>query len=1510
MVKTKGLKSISIENVNVKTDSNNVKLPSGNATADTKKDQTDNVVACAILGMISDVFYGKQLSSTDALQAASTLKTTIGSSFNSMDAIIEITTNINKNLDKIIDKSKTAIGTTKTSAVNVTNNNTLSDDVRIIKDSTMIIADAIRLNNTKRDESVLTYLDKIYGNIVKIEAKNTSSEIESHVIGNNNPQHIDVELKNTQDFKTILNSIKELGMSLVDSEKHTSNSDTITTGISNILNTVLQLSELNPKSQTRILYNLKFIQGSVLDKLLDIGKKISDVSKEYGGETDKKLVGFSVAIHSLVRALQPLAGFGFIAPLVMFGAVGLGAAIKVVNKFVIGNFDTKHAEEYKIATDTITDFGKTVALLGATLIVGSLLMTIVDTKNIAKFIAVETMFVGAMLALYAVIGSEIKTSMQGAEDFGKLVALSAAALIVGGLISMIPGFIQSAILFGLTLAAFVAGIMTIWRFASKGVSLSLTSAGEFGKLIAISAATILVGGLLFMVGGAKLIENVILFSVVLGAFVFGIMKIWAISTADTILAIEGAMQFAALITISAATLIIGGLVFMMGGDKLVKNILLFSVVLGAFVFGMSKVIGMLSSQTLNWKNVALSEIAMVGLIGILWLSAKAFDAIGYVWKNYSMGGIIATLGVMTLALSGVAVMVRGIMLLISGTGGIGGLLIAGAEAAMLGLVSIIWVTAKAMSAVAIAGKDMDENLKNVNWSTLVKNVYGFGSVATALTNLTPSLWTAYWAAQSLTYLSMAVSSAAVAMKNMVDLKIPIYEGTTQTGWLTLADEDFKKATTNTELIITSLARGVISGIDGHPEYFGRSWMSMLTGDNDAPAITAARAVCIVANAIAPLAEGLVAMSELKIPTYNADGSIKSYIGIGTDSTIFQKVSFNIENIITAAARGLVNGISNHPDLFNEGLFTNSPAENAAKTVMLVANAIKPIAEGLMAMENLKIPTFDSRGNIIGYTGLSTDTFNIVANNVEKIVTASARGLVNGVKNNTWLFGEGIFTDSPAMNAAKSINIVSGAINTIAKSIGMYAKGIFPVYEMDANGNWNPIKSTLKPVTSADMENAGKKIKQILTCVASALVSVVNDDKTGMFKSGMLSDSAALNAAEAVNKTAASITNILTTISKLSKTNVKTLNADILGMKYKTKIMIRSIVDVISTITSKDGWKTIGYTYNGNDSIADWLDNAISDVDNFSKNIETVKKSFDVLSTIITSFGGTEFQKAYNNFRGPNRSLSHLLNTTINQIIAVVSNLNSDVVQKSITQFEDSSDLITKYLMDVDSTFNLIKSIADNINETEHKLKTNTVDVVCGTIQKINNVISTLSATGQNIFKQQTNELDKYIKAINSVKVDNIDKMTGLVQGLNQLGARLGNLDNLTDAIANALSVELKKLTSQLQSAAVTIHEADKLQQRRHQLIQHSIENVKTIMAQKINVEIRQEIPQQNTTDTTSTAGSDNTASTNTNAVSLGSTSTEPAPSKTPNRGASHNTAATILGGPDGSRSRPFYIKKI
>ena len=51
--------------------------------------------------------------------------------------------------------------------------------------------------------------------------------------------------------------------------------------------------------------------------------------------------------------------------------------------------------------------------------------------------------------------------------------------------------------------------------------------------------------------------------------------------------------------------------------------------------------------------------------------------------------IIATLGLMTAALTGVAVMVAGIMAVMTVSGGLGALLVAGGEAAMMGLVSVI-----------------------------------------------------------------------------------------------------------------------------------------------------------------------------------------------------------------------------------------------------------------------------------------------------------------------------------------------------------------------------------------------------------------------------------------------------------------------------------------------------------------------------------------------------------------------------------------------------------------------------------------------------------------------------------------------------------------------------------------------------------------------------------------------------------------------------------------------------
>ena len=66
---------------------------------------------------------------------------------------------------------------------------------------------------------------------------------------------------------------------------------------------------------------------------------------------------------------------------------------------------------------------------------------------------------------------------------------------------------------------------------------------------------------------------------------------------------------------------------------------------------------------------------------------------------------------------------------------------------------------------------------------------------------------------------------------------------------------------------------------------------------------------------------------------------------------------------------------------------------------------------------------------------------------------------------------------------------------------------------------------------------------------------------------------------------------------------------------------------------------------------------------------------------------------------------------------------------------------------------------------------------------------------------------------------------------------MGNLDKLTEAIANKLSGVLEKLVQRLVHAEQTIVKADEIQKRRHELIQKSVKEVSELMKQPMTIEV-------------------------------------------------------------------------
>ena len=110
---------------------------------------------------------------------------------------------------------------------------------------------------------------------------------------------------------------------------------------------------------------------------------------------------------------------------------------------------------------------------------------------------------------------------------------------------------------------------------------------------------------------------------------------------------------------------------------------------------------------------------------------------------------------------------------------------------------------------------------------------------------------------------------------------------------------------------------------------------------------------------------------------------------------------------------------------------------------------------------------------------------------------------------------------------------------------------------------------------------------------------------------------------------------------------------------------------------------------------------------------------------------------------------------------------------------------------------------------------------------------------QDIFSQHEQILSKYVKSINTIDIKKVNSLTNLINSMNILAFKMGNIDKLTKVLADQISTVLKKLTEQLAIAAQTIKDAEKLQKFRENSIRKSINEISNLLAQTMKVEISQ-----------------------------------------------------------------------
>ena len=362
------------------------------------------------------------------------------------------------------------------------------------------------------------------------------------------------------------------------------------------------------------------------------------------------------------------------------------------------------------------------------------------------------------------------------------------------------------------------------------------------------------------------------------------------------------------------------------------------------------------------------------------------------------------------------------------------------------------------------------------------------------------------------------------------------------------------------------------------------------------------------------------------------------------------------------------------------------------------------------------------------------------------------------------------------------------LNSINKSIEIISKNAKLLAEL-ANGKIENI--VIKPET---FKSSAGIISDIMTTVANG-IKTASDKLANVFGDESYEKSTPAKMFKALEGAKSTVANMALFLGNLSRNRFEYID-DVTGKK--TSISITS-----------DGMKTSSQLLGDIiSSITDGINSGIDNIYSTKDRLENLKE-LNLVASIYPVI--QEIQKSFN-----------ALNS--------IGNSPEVVVKPVVTVgFAEQQTPLQGFLSDVDS---IIKQAFDIANAPIDK-----------SYNTLRNVIDATNTTMTNFhlpdnFSQQTESLDKFIKSVNSIKIEGVDSLTELLRELNKLGVNMGNMDKLTDAISKKLSVTLQNMGKSMDALNKTMIEDGKRKQKHEQQIKSSVSKIREVMNQKMEVIVK------------------------------------------------------------------------
>ena len=1113
------------------------------------------------------------------------------------------------------------------------------------------------------------------------------------------------------------------------------------------------------------------------------------------------------------------------------------------------------------ATSGAEKFAHLVAVASISLLLGGFLFMVYPWMMLTTLLfgTYLTAFVVGVTFLFNMVGGSLDEAVSAADKFAILVGISALSLCLGGfLFQKYPWMMLTTLLFGAYLAAFVGAVVFTFGLASKFIERAEIDALNFAKIVGISAATMLIGGLFMLIPGMPLavLEFAGIFVLFLGITLFA----YALASKHIKNAKEAAIGFGVVVLLTSAALLIGGGI-LLAYPGLDIECLKFAGISALFIaiFGVAIwLLGKIKKKDLIQGELALAGIAvLIGGFGYAFtFVAEAMDMMSKVKDPWTQLGIMGTVFAAMVAL------VVGVVALTTTTGGIGAAAIAAAEGLIAGVAGIIWLVGKAMSAIAQSMADLDK-VKDFDSENVVKAISNYISLIPELMPLaSPEILISMLAVKSsVGSMSEAILAIATSVKAVCDLK-------TEDG-RQLTSSDFTLAAENVKSVVTILGRSLIDIYKENEDMFSAGTIGDLLG-MDTPFSRVAKSCSTMGQLITDISAGVKDFAELRMPIYDENGKLKGYREMTEKD--FENAGNSIGQVVTCLGSALINIYKEKPEMFTWELIGDNPFAMVSKSCSTMGQLITDISAGVKDFAELRMPIYDENGKIKGYREMNTADFINAGINIGLVLTCLANAImaVYNDPNN-----KNMFTDPSNWHTSADktpFGMVTKAMGGVGTLVKDGAAAIKEIADMK--------------VDFKDLEGENGKVAKIVSILASSIMDVYNkhpelftddsfwhnDPQKTPF--GMVMQ--CLNTLIPFVKSAASSIN---DISKMSfKASDLAENGEIyLKTNRLVGVIPKAIIDLIKG------------------SYGEYLTD-----DDYIETYENMSKMYNHFSKIISSAASAYNTVLKLDFKDSsidviNQSMWKMLKALPETIIGELNRnkefySNTSQLDNAIDAFEMYNDIINQVAKAYNSIIksldkigvsgtdtSVIDTITNNLNTMISKLSTaikldtvsldaasvntfveniskyssaidqlaKTYSLVPEDLTKYDNVIKAIEGVNfkiaeiQNLeaFEREQQSLEKYIVTLNNLDLTKVEALSNLMSIMNELATKLGALDNFTAVLNDKISVTLSNLANQIKASGDIINKADNLQKQRHEAIKASIKEIQSIMDQKLIVEV-------------------------------------------------------------------------